>query len=236
MIHLAIVEDELLYVRQLMEYVEQYQRESGNEIKVTRFADGDEIVEGYTGEFDIILMDIQMRFLDGMSAAEQIRRLDQEVIIIFITNMTQYAIRGYEVDALDYMVKPIEYFSFSQKLDRAIRRLKKGDRHYISIPLEDGIQKLSIDEILYVESQGHAMNYHTLKDIYVSRGTMKELEEILVPYGFFRSGKGFLVNMKYVDGMKENCCLIRGERIPVSRMKRKPFMDALLQYMSEVIR
>lgn len=236
MIHLAIVEDELLYVQQLTEYLERYQKESGNEIRITRFADGDEIVAGYKGDYDIILMDIQMRFMDGMSAAEQIRKMDQEVIIMFITNMTQYAIRGYEVDALDYMVKPIEYFSFSQKLDRAIGRMKKKDRHYISIPLEEGMQKLAVDEIYYVESQGHAMNYHTSKGIYVSRGTMKDLEEVLTPYGFFRSGKGFLVNMKYVDGMQENCCVIRGEKLPVSRMKRKPFMDALVQHMSEVIR
>lgn len=236
MIHLAIVEDEQLYVQQLTEYLDRYQKESGQDIWISRFSDGDEIVEGYKGDYDIILMDIQMRFLDGMSAAEQIRKLDQEVVIMFITNMTQYAIRGYEVDALDYMVKPIEYFSFSQKLDRAIGRIRKKEQHYISIPLAEGIQKLALDEIYYVESQGHAMNYHTSKGIYVSRGTMKDLEETLTVYGFFRSGKGFLVNMKYVDGVQENCCMIQGEKLPISRMKRKPFMDALVQHMSEVIR
>lgn len=236
MIHLAVVEDEVLYMEQLTEYLERYQQESGNEIRITKFSDGDEIVADYKGDYDIILMDIQMRFMDGMSAAEQIRKLDQGVIIMFITNMTQYAIRGYEVDALDYMVKPIEYFAFSQKLDRAIGRMKKRDRQYISIPLEEGMQKLAVDEIYYVESQGHCMNYHTSKGVYVSRGTMKELEEVLTAYGFFRSGKGFLVNMEYVEGMQENCCVIRGEKLPVSRMKRKAFMDALAQYMSEVIR
>ena len=66
-------------------------------------------MENYSGDFDIILMDIQMKYMDGMTAAEQIRKLDSEVIIMFITNMTQYAIRGYEVDALDYVVKPVEY-------------------------------------------------------------------------------------------------------------------------------
>lgn len=236
MIHLAIVEDEMLYVQQLTEYLERYQKESGQQIKITRFSDGDGIVEGYKGDYDIILMDIQMRFMDGMSAAEQIRRLDQEVIIMFITNMTQYAIRGYEVDALDYMVKPIEYFSFSQKLERAIGRIKKKEQHYISVSTEDGMLKLAVDDIYYVESQGHAMNYHTARGVCVSRGTMKDLEEVLTPYGFFRSGKGFLVNMKYVDGIQENCCVIRGEKLPISRMKRKPFMDALVQHMSEVIR
>lgn len=236
MIHLAIVEDEDLYAKQLSEYLDRYQQENRQELRITRFSDGDEILNGYAGDYDIILMDIQMRFMDGMSAAEQIRKLDSEVVIMFITNMTQYAIRGYEVDALDYMVKPIEYFAFSQKLTRAMNRVKKKERHYVSIPTEDGMRKLAVDDIYYVESQGHAMNYHTSEGIYISRGTMKHLEESLTSYGFFRSGKGFLVNMKYVDGIQKNCCIIQGEQLPVSRMKRKPFMDALVQHMSEVIR
>lgn len=235
MIHIAIVEDEKIYMRQLEEYVERYREENDCEIKISRFTDGDEILAEYKGDYDIILMDIQMRFVDGMSAAEQIREMDSEVIIMFITNMVQYAVRGYEVDALDYIVKPVEYFAFSQKLNRAIERMKKKEHKFISIPLEDGVQKLELENIYYVESQGHAMRYHTKKGDYISRGIMKELEEVLIPYGFFRSGKSFLVNMKYVDGMKANFCIICGETLPVSRMKRKSFMEALTQYMSEVI-
>lgn len=236
MIRIAVVEDEDVFVEQLKEYLERYRRESGNGIRVTYFRDGDEIAEEYKGDYDIILMDIQMEFMDGMTAAEKIRKLDQEVIIMFITNMTQYAIRGYQVDALDYMVKPIEYFAFSQKLDRAIVRLKRRDRHYISISVEDGIQKLDVTEIFYVESQGHILVYHTRKGVFVTRGTMKELEEALLPYGFYRSNKGYLVNMKHVDGIQDGCCVISNERLPISRGKRKQFMEALVNYMGEVIK
>lgn len=236
MIRLAMVEDEELYIQQLVGYLERYQKESGNEFKVTRFRDGDEIVEDYCGDYDIILLDIQMKFMDGMTAAEKIRKMDQEVIIMFITNMTQYAIRGYEVDALDYMVKPIEYFAFSQKLGRAIERMRHRDRQFISIPIDVGVQKLDIEGIYYIESQGHNLIYKTKKGEFISRGTMKELENIMVPYGFFRSNKGYLVNMKYVDKMQENCCVIQGEQLPVSRAKRKEFMESLANYMSEVIK
>ena len=135
MINIAIVEDEKLYVSQFKEYISRYEKESGNRINVSVFPDGAEIVENYSGDFDIILMDIQMKYMDGMTAAEQIRKLDSEVIIMFITNMTQYAIRGYEVDALDYVVKPVEYFSFSQKLDRAIGRLQNKKKVFVSIPV-----------------------------------------------------------------------------------------------------
>ena len=108
MIQIAIVEDEEIYVKQLTEYIRKYQTERGRSIKVTVFGDGEDITENYNGVFDIILMDIQMRFMDGMTAAEKIRQMDQKVIIMFITNMIQYAVRGYEVDAMDYVVKPVE--------------------------------------------------------------------------------------------------------------------------------
>ena len=89
-----------------------------------------------------ILMDIEMKLMDGMTAAEEIRRLDQDVVIMFITNMTNYAIRGYQVDALDYVLKPVSYFAFSQKLGRAIGKMKKTSTKIISIEIPSGVKKL----------------------------------------------------------------------------------------------
>lgn len=232
-IHIAVVDDEPVFVQQLKEYIRRYEKESGRQIKVTAFTDGEDITDGYRGEYDIILMDIQMRFMDGMTAAEKIRALDHEVIIMFITNMIQYAVRGYEVDAMDYVVKPVEYFAFSQKLDKAVGRLKKSAAVSISVPTEDGLQKLAVPDIYYIESQGHNARYETAKGEFLSRVTLKELEGTMAGYGFFRCSKGYLVNMQHVDGIAGNDCMIRGERIPVSRNKKKEFMELLIQYMNE---
>ena len=236
MIRLAIVEDEDIYAEKLRDYLEQYQQEKGRSFRIDRYSDGAELVEDYRDGYDIILMDIQMKLMDGMSATEEIRTLDQQVVILFITNMTQYAIRGYQVDALDYMVKPVEYFSFSRKMDRAVSRIKRESHHWLSIPLREGVQKIDMNEIYYVESRAHSMVYHMEDREYASRGTMKDLEKMLVPYDFFRIGNSFLVNMNYVDGVQSSNCVIRGESLPVSRVKRKEFMDALLNHMSEVVR
>lgn len=233
LIHIAIVEDEPLFVQQLKEYIGRYEEERGRRIKITTFADGEDITEDYRGGYDIILMDIQMRFMDGMTAAEKIRALDHEVIIMFITNMIQYAVRGYQVDALDYVVKPVEYFAFSQKLDKAIGRIKKGVQVSVSVPTEDGLQKLAVSDIYYIESQGHNACYRTARGEFVSRVTLKELEDSMCGYGFFRCGKGYLINMKHVDGVSGNDCLIGGDRVPISRNKKKEFMELLIQYMNE---
>lgn len=235
MLHIAIVEDEKIYAQHLSEYIQRFQEEFSQDIKLSVFTDGDEILEKYTSEYDIILMDIQMQFVDGMTAAEKIREMDKSVIIMFITNMTSYAVKGYEVDALDYIVKPVEYFSFSQKLARAIGRVRKKEEHYILVPVEAGVQKLEIEEVYYIESFGHELIYVTKKGRYSSRGVMKKLEEKLSPYGFYRSAKSYLVNMRYVEGVSEGCCLIHNESLQISRQKRKEFMDVLLNYMSEVV-
>ena len=232
MLRLAIVEDDELYIRQLQDYLDQYKREKQTSFRVTVFHDGDEILENYKADYDIILMDIQMKFVDGMTAAEEIRNMDQEVVIIFITNMVQYAVRGYQVDALDYIVKPVEYYAFSRKLDRAVLRVKQHDRHYISLKADGGLRKLELSRIRYVESRGHDLHFHTEDGEYISRITMQETEAALVPYGFFRCEKGFLVNLEEVDAYRDGVCLVGEDRVPVSRAKRKAFLEAMAGYMS----
>ena len=112
MIRIAIVEDDTGYRSQLGKYIEQYQSDFSETVSVSEFSDGLEIVEKYKSEYDIILMDIQMKHMDGMQAAMRIRDMDKNVIIIFITNSAQFAVQGYKVEALDYVLKPIQYFAY----------------------------------------------------------------------------------------------------------------------------
>ncbi len=236
MIRIAIVEDEINYQKKLIEFLRTLEKDRGETFSIETFTDGDEIVEKYQAQFDIILMDVQMRFMDGMSAAEEIRKVDTEVVIIFITNMAQYAIKGYAVDALDYVLKPISYFPFSQRLNRAIDRMKKREAHYITIKVAGGVKRLKVSDIYYVESQGHKLIFCTNEEDFVSAGTMKELEKELSSFPFFRGNKGYLINLKHVEGMNDSCAVVRGENLPISRTKRKAFMIALSNYWGEVIK
>lgn len=233
MIHIAIVEDEDFAADQLRGMIGRFEKEYGTATHIVRFRDGDEIVHGYDGSFDIILMDIQMRFMDGMSAAEEIRKMDQRVVIMFITNRTDYAIRGYEVDALDYIVKPVSYFAFAKKMQRAIGRVEKRTGHSVKIPVTQGMLRISTDDLLYVESEGHNLLYHTKQEVYRVRGKISSAEEELVPHGFFRCNKGYLVNMKYVQNVNDGMCRIGNENLLVSRAKRNAFLDALAEYFGE---
>lgn len=99
--------------------------------------------------------------VDGMTAAEEIRKIDSQVVIIFITNMPQYAMKGYAVEALDYVLKPINYFAFSQRIDRALGRIVKRKAKYINISTKSGIRKIEIPDIYYIEIQDHDLYFHT---------------------------------------------------------------------------
>ena len=205
MIRIAVAEDDLDWARQLESYVARYAGENNLSLEFTHYADGEDLLEQYQGQFDIILLDIQMRFMDGMSTAELIRRTDPEVVIIFITNMAQYAIRGYEVDALDYMLKPVGYATFAQRIGRAISRIRRRERRFISIPIKGGAMKLAVED--------------------------KEAEETLEGAPFFRSNKGYLLNLDHVDGVLDNCALVAGERLLISRSRKAPFLEALAAHM-----
>ncbi len=231
MVRIAIVEDEEASVRQLREYLTIYQRESGNELRVSVFADGEEIVRHYQPNYDIILMDVQMRSMDGMTAAEVIRRQDPEVVILFITNMAQYAIRGYAVDALDYLLKPVSYFAFSQRLDRAIERMRKRTARYITLAVRGGSRKLDVSDIRYIESQGHNLTVHLREESLSVSGTMRELEDALVPHGFFRCNKGYLINLAHVDAVREGSAIVDGEPLLISRGRKNAFLEAMAGYM-----
>ncbi len=152
----AIVEDELHTRKEIKELLEKYAAENGVSFQITEFADGDSITENYSSSYDLILMDVEMPFVDGMTASEEIRKVDQEVTIIFITNAPQYAIKGYKVGALDYILKPVSYYAFSESLKRAIMKIRARhpDDNYITISVKGGVRKIGINSIDYGESIG----------------------------------------------------------------------------------
>ena len=230
MIRIAIVEDEEKCINQLMGYLEEFQKTEKENLEITVYRDGDGITAKYRSQYDIILMDIQMKFVDGMTAATEIRKVDPEVMIIFITNMTQYALRGYEVGALDYLVKPVSYFAFSERLRKAISKMMKKRGRMVTIQVKGGIVRIDSASIYYVESQGHNLIFHTAEGELLSSGTMKSAEELLCGFNFSRGNKCYLINLEHVDGIQDKCAVVKGEVLLLSRPRINAFMQDLTKY------
>lgn len=235
MLHITIVEDEAPFISQLRDFLARYESERGEKLRTDWFEDGEAVVEGYSPDTDILLMDIQLPYLDGMTAAELIRRQDPEVIIIFITNMTQYAIKGYTVGAMDYLVKPLSYFAFSQRLDKAVERKSKRTKRYIMASSAGQLRKVDISRIRYIESGSHALSFHTLDGSFSVPGTMAQMEKELSGCSFYRCNKGCLVNLEHVDAIQDNCAQVGGDLLPISRGRKSGMMTALTDYVNGVI-
>ena len=177
------------------------------------------------------MLDIQLENIDGFTAAKHIRAVDENVILIFITNMGQYAIKGYEVDALSYLLKPVPYFIFSREIKRSLQRLRKHKTPCLTLHEESGFIRLDIMKILYAERDRHRVSIHTENYVHSMVGTIKSLETKLDAGCFFRCNSGYIVNMAHVTEVKDNFVLVGNYRLPISRPRKKAFMTALTDYI-----
>jgi DNA-binding LytR/AlgR family response regulator len=235
MIQIALVEDEAAERDLLSGYIQRFAREQQVELKLTVFNDGIGVTSPYTGEYDIIFMDIQMQYQDGLATARKIRESDEEVILIFITNFAQYAINGYSVGAANFVLKPISYFAFSEELKNALGKLEKKRKATILLHGETGFQRVKLNDILYVETIGRVLALHTRERVFRVNDTLSNLEKQLDDPRFFRCHRCYLINLYYVDGLKDSDILIHQVSLPLSRYKRKEFEDALMYVMGEMI-
>lgn len=233
MYHIAIVEDEIEFSSQLQNYLKQYQEENDVEFLISVFRDGSEILKDYCSEYDAIFLDIEMPGVNGMDAAEKIREMDEDVVIMFITNMAQYALFGYSVGALDFVMKPINYYTFSMKLRRVLKRVRKKEKeqHTIILNLADGMKKLDTKQIYYVEIQNRLLHYHTNEGEYVLKGTMQGVEEMLEEYAFAKCNHWYLVNLMHVREVKKNIAIVGEYELEISRRNKNAFMQALTEYL-----
>lgn len=231
MIKVCIVEDDIAQANLLKEYINKYSSASKQQFSISYLPDGIDLVDDYSGQFDIILLDIQMKHMDGMAAAEKIRKVDSDVIIIFITSTVQYAVQGYAVDALGYVLKPVPFPQFEKLLDKATERVNAKRKHmYIRVSVDDKQIKLDGGKIKYIESQRNNVILHCEDGDYTTAGPLKRFEEMLAEHGFSKCHNAYIINLSYVEAVqKEEVHLSGGTILPISRAKKKEFMAALTE-------
>ena len=234
MIRLAIADDDPFFRAQLQEFVDRYAAETGLKFSTEVYCDGDGLLREYQPGYDLVLLDIQLPNVNGMTAAKAIRAVDETVSIVFITNMAQYAIEGYSVNALDYVLKPVSYYAFSQCLNRAVLRQKQRESVNLFIYDQHGGSRISSASLLFVEVHGHQLIYHTKDGDITAAGSMKDVEEALEGLPFFRCNKCDLVNLSYVESVRDGDAKVGPFTVQLSRAKKKPFMETLNRYLNEV--
>lgn len=234
MIKIAVVDDEKEERECLHQYCDQFQNERKKRLEIREYTSGDLFLEEFDGSTDLIFLDIDMEGTNGIDTARRIREKDKDVLIMFVTNLAQMAIKGYEVRALDFIIKPVNYYSFAMKMQNALDIIETRKVKNIVITTAGGMQIISTEQLLYVEVEGHYLHYHTTEGIYQQKISLKELEESLAGLSFKRCNNCYLVNLKYVNGVEKEDVIIRGERLKISRPRKKEFLQALANYMGGI--
>ena len=233
--NVVIVEDNKREADVISNYLHRYGLENGTSFQVTRYCDALTFLAAYKPEYDIVFLDIEMPGINGVDAARKLREADSEVAIIFVTNMVQFAVNGYEVGALDFIVKPVEYYNFSMKMHRAMRlcAIKSESGDELTVQTGTGLKRIKIAAIKYIEVLGHHLLFHTFGGETDVCGSLKDMEEKLRGYHFSRCNNCYLVNLKYVSGINGASAISDGEEIQISRRRKKSFVDDLTVYLGD---
>lgn len=231
MIKAIIVEDEKNESNRLSSFLKRFSEENSVVFDIKVFSSGLTFLSEYNTPADIVFMDIELPDVDGMEICRRLRKIDSKVIIIFVTNMAQYAVKGYEVDATDFIIKPIYYAEFAVKLKKAIDYISLNEDRFIMLSYYGMMRRLNVNEIYYVEVRSHNIIYHTERENIEMKGTLKDAEGILEKYGFSRCNNCYLVNLKHVVEICETMAtLTDGSRLAVSRSKKKAFLKNLTDF------
>lgn len=231
MLHIRIAEDDGAMARQLQEFLERYAAEQGLELETRTCATGEELLQQYDTSCDILLLDVEMPGIDGMAAARALRERDADVVIVFITNMARYAVQGYEVDALDFILKPVNYFTFRVKMDRAVRRARQRAHHTVFLQMTDGMQMLETQEIYYLETRQRMLYYHTSRGTFRVRGSLSAAEKELATWHFVRCNQCYLVNLQYVSGVEGDWTTVAGHTLEISRRCKSGYLAAVAAFV-----
>lgn len=229
---IAVVEDNREYADRLVGYLNRFAKENSRQFDITPFYDGMDLIKLYRSDWDIIFLDIEMPLLNGIDTAREIRKSDPVVTIIFVTQMAQYAIHGYEVGAMDFILKPVNYFSFSFKLRKAISHIDHWKtEETVYLPTTGVTKRVPLRELYYVEVSDHKLLFHTAGGVLSVSGTLKHWEETLRPFHFARCNSGYLVNLEKVTSFRKDEVIVGGDTLIVSRPRRKTFFNELSEYI-----
>lgn len=232
MLGIAIVEDDREHAALLESFIHQYSEERHILVSVNSFHDAVTFLDQYKAAYQIVFMDIMMPMLDGMEAARLLRRKDSTVVLVFVTTMRQYAVQGYEVDACDFLVKPVTYPEFALKFTRILSKVPADvSSNEVFLKTENSFVRLASRDILYVEVSGHYCIYHTVNGDYRRYQTMKSAESSLPADSFARCNNYLLVNLAHVTRMDGMEVRVGDTPLPVSYPRRKAFADAVGRYM-----
>jgi len=236
--NIAVVENDQTQSDFLVSCIKKSAENLNISVNIKTYKDGLDIIEDIKILFDIIYFDIEMKFLDGMTSAKKIRERDENVLIVFITNHVQYAVEGYQVNASDFLLKPVKYLSFHEHFTKTIKKISSDDEPRLIIRTATALRSIKYTDIYFLESEAHFIHIHTTTKTITIKDTMKNMETKLIlenpKNNFSRSNNCYIVNLAHVMSVDKDIISIGNHDLKISRPRKKQFMESLVNYMGEI--
>ena len=234
-INIAVVEDSIDDLNNCLSLLDKYSKEKNIQFDIQTFESGDAFLMRFKSQFDFIILDINLSAMNGIDVARSVRTKDEEVIIMFATNLAKYATNGYEVDAIDFALKPLTYASFYLRLERVMKKLNKKSDSFLVVPSDGGFSKINVNDVLYVEVISHDIIFHMISGQNITTsGTLKKYDEKLKDLWFIRCNSCYLVNAHKIKRVEKlDIQLVNDEVIAISHPKKKSFMESFKKYVLE---
>lgn len=228
----VIVEDEQQHTDRLVTLLRDYQeKHPAIAFEIKCYNNPHRFLAEYACDADIIFLDIQMPNIDGMTVAKKIRAIDNRVMLIFTTALAQYAIAGYEVQAFDYILKPLGSEIFEVKLTRALRVLEaNSSEEWIDISTKTETRRIPVSQVTYIEVDNHDILIHSKGAVFRHWGSLREYEQRLCGMHFARCNTCYLVNLKFVQCIQGDRVQVADDMLSISRSRRKEFLIAFAKY------
>lgn len=232
MLSIAVCDDDIITCSNMAKKVKEILEEMRKSCMIRQFFSGKELLQA-SESFDIVFLDILMRDLDGMKTARIFREKASDNILIFISSSREYVFAAYDVEAFQYLLKPIEDIKLQQVLKRAVLKTESRSQEFIIASKERQKRKLFLDDIYYIEMKGRILEVHGTDGIFTYYERIGELESQLQEKGFFRCHKSYLINLKYVESYRrQEAILENGEGIVIAKRRYEQFCREILKYMS----
>ena len=233
MVKIVVVEDQAKWRSELEEHLQKYSWEKGVLFDVAYFDNGEAFLAQMTGDFDLVFMDIGLPGDDGIAISKKLREKNKDVCIVFLTELSQFAIQGYEVNAYDYLIKPMKHDLFVIKMDRILHYLQLTTKKTYIIKEGTLLRRISYDDILYIESQKHYIYFHCKQDTYHMRGSMDDIQNDFLGSGFSKINRSIFVNLAAVSNYTHTDVAVGDDLLPLSRVYKADFLKDLNRFVGK---
>ena len=231
MLSIAVCDDEVIECCRMAGKIKDILEEMKIPCIIRQFRSGKELLQA-SESFDILFLDILMSDLNGMQTAQMFRKKAFDRILIFISSSREYVFEAYDVEAFQYLLKPVDDRKLKTVLQKAVLKTESRSQEFIIVNRERQKKKLFLDDIYYFEIKGRMIDVHGTEGIFTYYERIKDLEDKLRDRGFFRCHKSYLINLKYVDVYnRQEAILENGEKVIIAKRRYEEFCREILQFM-----